>query len=129
MIIRGFVEDNKLKLANEEQAIIFLRTFQKKHSLKLIQLDVIEPKRFKTLQQLRFIHKGIRDFALEIGEDFEDMKYYLKDKFLGFDKEVLGETVRIVPSLEKLTIEQMTEFIEKCLRFMAEQGFIWQEEI
>lgn len=84
-----------------------------------VTITVREGKESKTVQQLRKVHAMFRDIAHETGQDADDIKLWLKAKYLTRPKEVVnletGDVTTLtdyIPSLADLERDEMRDFIE-----------------
>jgi len=84
-----------------------------------------KPQDPKSLQQLRYIHGVVFEVASQAsGYTNEEVKGLLKGHFLKrYIKSPTGKEVSYVPSLADLKKDEMTDFIDKCIQFIA---MYWQ---
>ncbi len=80
-----------------------------------------KPQDPKSLQQLRYIHGVVFKVASETsGYTDEEVKGLLKEHFLKrYIQSPTGKEVSYVPSLGDLKKEEMADFIDKCIQFIA----------
>lgn len=92
------------------------------------QIKVTVSRGSKTNDQLGYYHSVVLpEFAEHYGEDSLDaMHYTLKDMFLTkieITNHITGEIILRVPSLADLSVEQMSEFLERVIRQAALNGW------
>lgn len=112
------------KPSTREQAIIFIdKCFEKK---KWIKIDPIPEA--KTLNQLRYIWLVFTIIAEDTGNIPSDIyEYYLK-KFPTFKEiTVHDDNQRIIISMSKFTIEQMSLFIDRVVIDGRQEGHVIPE--
>lgn len=88
----------------------------------------IEAKNKRTCPQNRYLHlmfdliqKGFYNNGYREVKDAEDAKYILKNMFLKYTIEnETGGKIQLVRRTRDLTKEQMSDFIDECVQFAAE---------
>lgn len=82
----------------------------------------------KTLDQMGYYRSTVLpDFAEESGED--DLKLLhmdLKESFLGKHRRtnhITGEEVYYVPSLADVSVKEMSDFLDRVIRYAAQNGW------
>ncbi len=118
----------RLKLRNREQWDAYGRSMAGKE----VTLTVEKRKHPKTLDQLGYYHSVVLpDFAEESGaDDVRLLHQDLKDEFLCKHTRVnriSGEPVLYTPSLADVSIAEMSEFLDKILRYAAGNGWTIRE--
>jgi hypothetical protein len=118
----------RLRLDSRERFDAFVRTLAGKD----VTLTVERRKTPKTLDQLGFYYSVVLpDFGEACGEDdLRRLHIDLKDAFLArhsHASHVTGEVVTYTPSLADVSIAEMSEFLDKILRYAAGNGWTIRE--
>jgi hypothetical protein len=123
-----FDQLGRLRLRNREQWDAYGRSMAGKE----VTLTVEKRKTPKTLDQLGFYYSVVLpDFGEACGED--DMRRLhidLKDAFLAkhsHASHVTGEVISYTPSLADVSIAEMSEYLDKILRYAAGNGWTIRE--
>ena len=128
---KGKVTDGELYLNNVEYYKLCLKEFEGKE----IEVVVKEKEKDPTLRQYGYYYGVVLPTALK-DETFggwtkEELDAYLKNNFLQKTKlKILNNVpveLRYSPSKAIITKEEMTEFLNKVIIFLAQQGIIVPE--
>ena len=128
---KGKVTDGELYLNNVEYYKLCLKEFEGKE----IEVVVKEKEKDPTLRQYGYYYGVVLPTALK-DETFggwtkEELDAYLKNNFLQKTKlKILNNVpveLRYSPSKAIITKEEMTEFLNKVITFLAQQGVIVPE--
>lgn len=92
------------------------------HEGQDVECIIQKPKDPKTMNQLAYFHGVVAKIASEAsGYDMEEVKGLLKGYFLTkYIKAPDGQEVPFVPSLADMKKPDMSNFIEDCIRLIAE---------
>ena len=128
---KGKVTDGELYLNNVEYYKLCLKEFEGKE----IEVAVKEKEKDPTLRQYGYYYGVVLPTALKDetfgGWSKEELDAYLKSNFLQKTKlKVINNIpveLRYSPSKAIITKEEMTEFLNKVITFLAQQGVIVPE--
>ena len=117
IILFGTIADGKVVLDHQKIFEVYLRSFKKSTRIELVVGPI---RKDKTTQQLRYFHGVIAAvFSEETGYTKEAAKGILKRTFLTKNRNTKGE---YVPSLSELSVQEMSDFIDSCCLWLAENG-------
>lgn len=111
------VKDGKIILDQRVLFDLYVKSLKEGTRGEMVLEDITKD---KTLPQLRYYHGVIvKEFSEKTGYSKEECDGILKRRFLTVNK---GTDTEYVRSKATLTCEEMKEFIDQCIQYLAENG-------
>ncbi len=115
------VKDGKIALHRKQYFNKYVASLEG----QAVEVIVQKKKTARSKQQNAYFHVIVKYFSEETGHDFVAMKEILKKRFLTRESTAKsGKTFEYVIPTSSLKINEMNEFIDRCLVLGAEYGII-----
>jgi hypothetical protein len=120
--LAGFVEDGVLHFAEPDRFASAVRDFEGKRVT--VTVEKLEPRRSlaQNAKMWAAYDKARKELADDSGHTKDELHEFLKDLYCPETEIAIRGVVRRVKSTRLLTKPQMSEYLERCFAFFAQQG-------
>lgn len=120
----GVINDNKISFDDKGSFLLWLNKLEGNE----VEITVAKRNYHRTSPQNNYYWGVVVELLAEaFGWDSEDMHEFLKSKFSYKIVSRNGEEYRITRSTASLGTHEFIDYIEKCVRFAADQGVVIPE--